>query len=187
MEKKDIKDFPRKARFESDDCFVGVNGPGQGFLGSVNNLLPRGVVVMCDSRVLIDSNGLLVDNENWALCDGRNGTQDLRGRFIVGYGQNGNGVDVNVWDDGYKDIGSKTTGRKTVTLIPAQMPRHRHLVRGWIGHSSTGSFRTTRQFACGSGGTNGEIDAYNTEYEGSGDAHENRPPYFVLAYIMKIR
>src|SRR5690606_4177100 len=52
----------------------------------------------------------------WALCDGTNGTPNLKGKFIVGY-------DPDVVD--YNAI-AKTGGLKEVTLTEDQMPAHNH-------------------------------------------------------------
>src|SRR5690554_1918614 len=49
----------------------------------------------------------------WALCDGNNGTPDLRGRFILGYGASG---------DTLRGIG----GNRSITLTVAQLPPHGH-------------------------------------------------------------
>jgi hypothetical protein len=53
--------------------------------------------------------------DNWKLCDGTNGTPDLRDRFIVGAG--------NDYDIG--DIG----GTESVTLTATNLPEHSHEFR----------------------------------------------------------
>jgi len=52
-----------------------------------------------------------IDNipPNWAICDGRNGTPDLRGRFIMGY-------------DGLKDIGH-IGGSRTIRVDKENLPK----------------------------------------------------------------
>ena len=50
--------------------------------------------------------------EGWALCDGANGTPDLRNRFVVGAGST-------------YSVGA-TGGADSVTLTAAQMPTHNH-------------------------------------------------------------
>jgi len=64
----------------------------------------------------------------WALCDGNNGTPDLRNRFIVGAGNS--------------YVVGDTGGASSVTLTEAQMPAHNHTTNSAGGHShsaSTGS------------------------------------------------
>lgn len=100
----------------------------------------------------------------WALCDGENGTPDLRGRFIVGAG-------------GSYEVGA-TGGLESVTLTTGQIPSHSHSIAGKIGASS-GALN---------GPANGDGASYsvtfNTNNTGGGKSHENRPPYYALCYIM---
>jgi microcystin-dependent protein len=160
----------------------------------------------------------------WRLCDGTNGTPDLRSRFVVGAGT----------DYAVNDVG----GAKEVILSEAQMPQHSHAValdtsaagahghtaattqiRGrmssisetWAGSGSasgvlakgtnvigTGTPQNTDNSSTGSMDLNAdhthtltEAPAHthavsgNTSEKGSSSAHENRPPYYALAYIMK--
>ena len=100
----------------------------------------------------------------WALCDGQNNTPDLRDRFVVGAG-NAYSVD-------------ETGGADSVTLTEAQMPSHTHLT----ARNQTG---TATAFPTGAGfmvtGNNGNPSSST----GGDQPHENRPPYYALAYIMK--
>ena len=132
----------------------------------------------------------------WALCNGSNGTPDLRDRFIVGSGSS-------------YAIGT-TGGSNTVTLTIAQMPAHTHTATTKVtGGSATGSvtipsYGSTAYsgsgFALGAG-TSGQFvknQSYsvNTTFNptatttvsntGSGSSHEDRPPYYALAFIMKL-
>ena len=118
----------------------------------------------------------------WVLCDNSTAAQaanapDLRDRFIVGTGNSYN------LDD--------TGGSDSVTLTEAQMPQHNHgaanstnnVVRytgsssGFpnIGPGDPNSYRIEFTTVGGGGNTN----------KGSSTAHENRPPYYALAFIMK--
>jgi microcystin-dependent protein len=120
----------------------------------------------------------------WVLCNGSNGTPDLRDRFVVGAGS------------GYS-VGA-TGGADSVTLTTAQMPQHNH------GINDPGHFHTTnnyvarsnyaepRNFGVGTDGnlnstgdTNTKTTGITIQNEGSGNSHENRPPYYALCYIMK--
>ena len=126
----------------------------------------------------------------WFLCDGQNGTPDLRNRFIVGAGNN-------------YDVGD-TGGSDSVRLSVAQIPSHSH--SGRTSGSSTLSFvqgSATRYLTTTAINTGNTItgfsttagESYATKFlmnlsvttnsTGGSSSHENRPPYYALAYIMK--
>ena len=118
--------------------------------------------------------------EGWALCNGQNGTPDLRNRFVVGAG-------------GEYAVGA-TGGEKTHALTESEMPRHRH---EWVGDDQLAGIEpgaseairttTTRYDASSSLGGSWSSQVYGTSYAGSGAAHENRPPFYALCYIMRVR
>lgn len=147
-----------------------------------NALVPVGGIIMWSGSTA---------PTGWALCDGQNGTPDLRDRFIVGAGS------------GY--IPGDTGGANTVTLTVGQMPSHKHGIT--LNHG------TSRSYDGGGGdddpigwptvlGTNrivyhgpDQTDGSSSEMDGSGnplystgggEAHENRPPYYALAFIMRV-
>ena len=102
----------------------------------------------------------------WAICNGQNGTPDLRDRFIVGAGS-------------AYSIGN-TGGANSVTLTLDQIPPHTHTwdrqdvsinngYRPWPANNNDCS-RSTQ----------------NTGSAGGGQSHENRPPYYALMFIMKL-
>jgi hypothetical protein len=100
----------------------------------------------------------------WYICNGQNGTPDLRDRFIVGSG-------------GKYAVGAKG-GSETVTLDVSQIPSHNHRVCEGAGGvtdypSGVGFAPVGSDYPVSSG------------YTGGGQPHENRPPYYALAYIMK--
>lgn len=144
----------------------------------------------------------------WLLCNGENGTPDLRDRFIVGAG-----LSYGVGDTG---------GSATVTLTTDQMPSHTHgndfsvslsdlkcstggnhnhktcITKTYTTGSSTDNYVYAGQkfswdtistesagdhshTISGSGSLSGSISS-----AGSGQEHENRPPYYALAFIMKL-
>ena len=136
--------------------------------------MPSGLICMWS--------GATVPN-GWYLCDGTNGTPDLRDRFIVGSGST-------------YSIGN-TGGSNTVKLTTAQMPSHTHT----IGSTEISETFTTRETlnavngdyfpGAGSSGQSGTLTidmgshTHTASSTGSGSAHENRPPYYALAFIMK--
>lgn len=176
----------------SADGNISANGKIQ---ENGNDLIPAGVIVMWSGNPSNIPAG-------WALCDGGGGRPDLRGRFVVGY---------DAGDGDYNAVGDNG-GAKTVTLSQAQMPAHSH-GSGSLGTNTAGGHNHTYSIAVGSGSlgsitrmpnfiTNNAGGAYNgttatngdhshtisgnTASAGSGQAHENRPPYYTLAYIIKL-
>lgn len=106
--------------------------------------------------------------DGWALCDGTNGTPDLRGRFVLG---NSSG----------HAIGS-TGGSEEVTLTEAQMPSHNHSIRTEVNATSGDSQRVL----CASGTTSAVFKENILQNVGKSQPHPNMPPYYTLAYIMKL-
>lgn len=103
----------------------------------------------------------------WHLCDGEDGTIDLRGMFALGAG----GA-YNLGDEG---------GSETVTLTEAQMPAHRHIPRLSSG-SGTGSMPMI-QYTTGSSSSSASNPI---GLSGNDEPHPNMPPYKALYYIQKI-
>lgn len=139
-----------------------IGGPG-GFpftdLKPLNWGVPPGSIIMWSGSIASIPAG-------FALCDGTGGTPNLSGQFIVGY---------NAADTDYDAIG-KSGGAKEVTLTVPQIPPHNHLIRT---HNKGG----------GDGNTHMGLQSLGvqkfTENTGGGQPHENRPPYYTLAYIIK--
>lgn len=121
----------------------------------------------------------------WQLCDGSliagtsKRTPDLRGRFIVGY---------NSGDYDYNPMG-RTGGNKKISLSTSNMPSHRHL-NGMaddieIAFKKQGYIKQDSSSACfGNEGGHAKFQGY-TSYEGSSQPFDIRPPYYVLAFIIK--
>jgi hypothetical protein len=122
------------------------------------NLIPKGIISLWSGQIANIPAG-------WILCDGGNGTPDLRSRFIVGAGS-----DYTVGTIG---------GANSITLTAAQMPAHTHGL-----HTNNACFHNggcdTRNTLDNSQGVN-----WNTESAGGNQPFDNRPPYYALAYIMK--
>lgn len=167
--------------------------------------------------------------EGWLLCNGSNGTPDLRDRFIVGAGNE-------------YSVGA-TGGEKTHTLTVNEMPSHTHAFTG-KAHTHTGNISLNNLTCSEAGAHIHNIKSANNNYllcngmtntsagdgngaafgsssnkyvvstnstgshthsiSGSGtatinnatatgtnsntggsQAHENRPPYYALCFIMK--
>lgn len=127
--------------------------------------------------------------EGWQLCNGQNGAPDLRGRFVVGYN--------NAVAD-YNAIGN-TGGTEQVALTVNQMPSHTHTMQAAGLHTHTyqgpliagdhpggsNGYDRPNQPSGGDTGPAGE-HVHTINPTGGGQPHENRPPYYVLAFIMKL-
>ena len=127
----------------------------------------------------------------FALCDGNNGTPDLRNRFVVGAGDSYNPND--------------TGGATSNTLTSDQLPTHSHSASVTDpGHVHSTSFDNKKYFPGGgstsisfggAGGYPADTFTMNSQTTGisvsvgnnttNGDSVENRPPYMALCYIMK--
>tara|TARA_B100001113_G_scaffold48672_1_gene35123 strand:- start:249 stop:806 length:558 start_codon:yes stop_codon:yes gene_type:complete len=121
----------------------------------------------------------------WYLCDGNNGTPNLKGKFIVGYDNNDSDFDVN--DQG---------GSKNATLVS-----HSHSVSGTTGNdthnhtiqsatsigggSRVASQNDTGNTASTQNDTHSHSFSANTNTQGSSATNANLPPYYALCYIMK--
>ena len=121
--------------------------------------------------------------DGWALCNGQtsNGvrTPDLRNRFIVGSGST-------------YSIGN-TGGADSVKLTEAQMPSHRHYYTGddQLWNANDTAYGIGRKAQVGgydaNSTTSGNAWVYMTSETGGDQAHENRPPYYALAFIMRVK
>ncbi|MCB0628197.1 MAG: tail fiber protein [Saprospiraceae bacterium] len=121
----------------------------------------------------------------WLLCAGQSITQsqypnlhaliggtvpDLRDRFVVGAGKT-----YNLNEKG---------GVKKVTLTVDEMPSHKHY--GFGESYSNWPLGIYESNQMGShGGKDNDNHFYGTTEAGGDQAHENRPPYFALTYIIK--
>jgi len=120
--------------------------------------LPRGIIAMWSGTISTIPTG-------WALCDGTNGTPDLRDRFIVGAKQDDNGV-----------AKSNVTGVLTKSG-DGQIPAHTHTYNQaynngarHMGNDSTTFYHAQQSVNTGSTGT----------------GTKNIAVYYALAFIMKL-
>lgn len=105
--------------------------------------------------------------EGWSICDGENGTLDLRDKFILGAGESHN-------------VG-ETGGLEKVKLDANDLPPHIHYTSLKSGaykssESRSGLVRFTEE-----GGLVVETSTNTT----LNNAHENMPPYYTLLWIQK--
>lgn len=180
--------------------------------------LPRGIITMWSGATNAVPSG-------WALCDGNNGTPNLKDRFIVGAGQSygvgntgGNWTQTpSVWTNA-AGTGIQVAG---TAINTSQMPWHTHSgsvgsdasiqvqdsiqsssAGEWLADDSFGSVgwspspirKPLKEFSASLSisGTGGNQPHYHGVTD-NGHAHtatasaiDIRPPYYALAFIMKL-
>ena len=137
--------------------------------------LPSGVIVIWSG-----STGSIPSG--YVLCDGTNGTPDLRNSFILGagnayaVGQTGGSTDAIV-------VSHTHTATSTVTD-----PGHSHVVGGNYG-GTAGSGGIVQSLAGGPVNSQSAVTgisvATTNATAGTSGSGANMPPYYALAYIMK--
>ena len=155
-----------------------------------------------------------IDLRAYHLCNGNNGTPDLRGRFVVGSGQ-GSGYVHREFGPLHNSTASLAFS--SVKLTIPEMPIHTHgitqtdhthgvsdpghvheLKPDWPGTSFNGTGGLMGDF--GKPDPSGFTESAKTDItidgakanisnnnEGGSLPHENRPPYMALAYIMRYK
>lgn len=169
-------------------------------------LVPLGGIIMW-SGVTAPSGYQLCNNSelptNSPLRPTITNTPDLREKFIVGAGTNyaigstggANSVQLQITQMPSHDHGG---------LTGTQSANHRHTmpgddqvsfgtgVAGWAGQSAGNFGYDATSKKDGGNGTmwwTGYVDAdhkHGIGLQGGGQAHENRPPYYALAFIMRV-
>ncbi len=153
-----------------------------------HDLVPKGTIIMWHGNSTSIPKG-------WTICNGTNGTPDLRDRFVVGAGK--------------KYTTNTTGGEEKVTLKINEIPKHNHGATGSTGNDATSSngnhSHTYREYTgwAEAGGkywknlmrrntsanknTSHAGNHSHTLYpRGGGQSHENRPPYRALFFLMKL-
>lgn len=141
-----------------------------------NGTIPVGGIIMWSGSIASIPSG-------WALCNGSSGTPDLRSRFIVGATSDAStGVTFNA-DSGAVSgayAPGNTGGFVAHQLSEAEMPSHTHQLSRFSGNNNVNSQSGRYALA-----TDNNVTTDSTQPAGSSDFHENRPPYYALAFIMR--
>jgi hypothetical protein len=142
----------------------------------VQNTIPSGVIVMWSGSIAAIPSG-------WFLCNGANGTPDLRDRFVggaggsFGVGATGGSADAIVVDH---------THSATSTVSD---PGHVHTANGGLSDFDAGPFGGGRAQIVQTLTTNSAVTgisvATSIASTGSSGVNANLPPFYALAFIMK--
>ena len=118
--------------------------------------VPGGVVLMWSGAL----GGI---PEGWALCDGSNGTPDLRERFVMGAATEG-------------DVGNEV-GTNSFSLTEAQMPSHTHTASSSTAgaHTHSASTASGGSHTHTSGSNNTGAHTHSVTYGGYSETGRGRP------------
>ena len=156
--------------------------------------VPSGAIIMWSGSIASIPSG-------WALCNGANGTPDLRNRFVIGSSSDVSGVsNTSVTGANTKTGGSKDAivVKHTHTASVSSDGAHTHTM---VGNSGDGTNAGTFNYISYSDGMNSAPNMTWTSSiqpagahshtvtingTGSSGANANLPPYYALAFIMKL-
>ncbi len=162
---------------------------------STNALMPTGGIIMWSGTT---------PPAGWALCDGGGGRPNLMGKFIIGFDP-GSPAGPSVAPNGGSTLNYGTpgnTGGETGHLLTGNesgVAAHTHTTNphshGYQDNMSPAD--ANRGSLSGGAADANEYDQYRTtdasgvtvnaaSPQNASAVHENRPPYYVLAYIIKL-
>jgi len=179
-----------------------------------DDLLPAGAIIMWSGNIDNIPNGwALCDGEPHTYNGKTTTTPDFSGRFIVAAGTrktttlNQDGSVTEGTSESFNIGPGNIKATDYVKLSTNQMPSHNHAVTATSGNSKTDIWiygeegnaqgnrvdlpdpvngnRSAKQSVYYDPGHNHTITVSNNN-KGGNDAHENRPPYYVLAFIIKL-
>jgi len=134
----------------------------------------------------------------WALCDGSNGTPDLRNRFVIGAGgdhspgQIGRPTPAGTQEYQIKPTATVTIGSHSLTI---QEIAHSHSYNDYTASGDTMGGATGSQVSYNTyierdtgyaGNPAGPAEGHTHSASFAGNDCDVRPPYYILAYIMKL-
>ena len=169
---------------------------------NINILIPYKLY----SGIIVAFNGLLIPS-GWQICDGTNNTPDLRGRFIL---SSGSGNDLTIRN--INDIGGAENHSLTIDEIPGHIHSgvtssngaHIHTTnangievglnikdgnnKGILSNlnETTGEINIKSIDALSINSSGLHTHTFSTSLTGGNKPHNNMPPFYVLAYIMKL-
>lgn len=147
--------------------------------------VPSGIISMWSGSIASVPSG-------WALCDGTSGTPDLRDRFVVGAGSSyavaatGGSKDAIVVEHNHTSVSTSLSG--SVTGISETYNANGSA--SGVFSKLTGYNQSLTTIDNDSGNTGGfsfnGSHSHDINSTGSSGTNANLPPYYALAYIMKL-
>jgi hypothetical protein len=147
---------------------VGTNTTQLATTAFVQAVVPTGVIVMWSGSIGSIPSG-------WLLCNGSNGTPDLRNRFVVGAGST-YAVDA--------------TGGSADAIVVTHThaitdPGHAHSYTAGSYQDQRGGGSSTTDVQPTTTNTASNTTGISINNAGTSGTNANLPPYYALAYIMK--
>ena len=192
-----------------DATFSG-NATVKGSIRGIGMTPPGGIIMFSgDVDKAFDANGTGRKDthyEGWQLCNGKNGAPDLQDRFVAAAGRK-----YKIGEQGGSDVVTLTTAQMPAHNHPgttAVAGAHAHWIegtnaKGLAMRTRTYPGQTTTAMGWG-GGSNadpgtkqwrGRVNTntagnhghnFSTALAGGGQAHENKPSFYALAFIMRL-
>jgi hypothetical protein len=133
---------------------------------------PKGMIIIWTGAIADIPKG-------WAICDGNNGTPNLKGKFLLGANTDPNAAAM------FRTPGMGGGSNK---ISVDQLPAHNHTIRGIL--DSNGSYNAGGPTGFNTGDRRTDIlntNRLNEQYIGStGLGQDYYPPFVTVAYIMKL-
>ncbi|GAI60121.1 unnamed protein product [marine sediment metagenome] len=130
--------------------------------------VPSGIILLWHGTIVNIPAGFVI-------CDGNNSTPNLLTKFVQG-------VATAATNPG------ATGGAATHTLTKAEMPAHTHAIEQNTGGEAPAleiPDNATRNTSAPSWADAWPISRVRAKSTGNGGAHENKPPFYDVAFIMK--
>lgn len=149
------------------------------------NMLRAGIKDAVPSGIISMWAGALADIPGgWALCDGDNGTPNLADRFVVGaggaYAKGATGGSADAVVVAHSHTGSTSTEGNHRHSIPFRQA----LPGNGTGSTGAGGYVNSGDTVTGYSGNHGH--GLSIDSAGESGTNKNLPPYYALAYIMKL-
>jgi microcystin-dependent protein len=193
---KNYENFSEQSLLNINNTFNsqinGIEATNSVYCNNINIKSFKGIIVAWSGTIETIPRG-------WVLCDGTNSTPDLRSRFIVGASPSSVSTLQNyITPKRVNDI----SGSETVTLNENDVPSHTHSIDvskiGCTGNRCLGGKPPpltdviTTRFGAGDGlykedykDPSRQLINGTTTASYTTQPHNNMPPYYALAFIMK--
>jgi hypothetical protein len=171
-----------------------VGTAGQALLSRGSGLSPEWGAAFVSGMIMLWSGSVASIPSGWALCNGSSGTPDLRNRFVVGagstYSVGGTGGSADAIVVAHTHTGTSDAAGSHNHIEGAGVPTYdgrygrdsgaitTALSNGaYFGNSTAGNLTST---------VANHTHTFTTNSTGSSGTNANLPPYYALAYIMKL-